>query len=142
MRNSHEFVPVRTTLLKIFTPLVVIASLLVILKPEAQAVPSYSRQTGLPCASCHFTPPELNPFGRKFKLDGYVFATKPEITDEKKGHNAALQLLEVFPLSVLFDTSFTSIKAPQPGTQNGNFLFPRRCFWRALGPTMLAALCR
>jgi hypothetical protein len=26
---------------------------------------------------------------------------------------------------VVFDTSFTSTKAPQPGTQNGNFLFPQ-----------------
>ena len=91
----------------------------------AYAVPSYSRQTGLSCASCHYAPPELNAFGRKFKLEGYTFATKPEVSDDKKGHNAALHLLEVFPLSVIFDTSFTSTKAPQPGTQNGNFLFPQ-----------------
>ena len=121
MRNSQVGLPAGTTLaIKTFVPLFVIALLLIILKPDAQAVPSYSRQTGLPCASCHFAPPELNAFGRKFKLDGYVFKTKPEITDDKKDHNAALQLLEVFPLSVLFDTSFTSTKAPQPATQNGN----------------------
>jgi hypothetical protein len=49
------------------------------------------------------------------------------VTDEEKkdNHNAALQLLEVFPLSVIFDASFTSTKAPQPGKQNGNFLFPQ-----------------
>lgn len=125
MRNAHKVFPTGTTLLKTFIPVVVIALLLMILKPEAHAVPSYSRQTGLPCASCHYAPPELNAFGRKFKLDGYVFTTKPELTDDKKDHNAALQLLEAFPLSVLFDTSFTSTKAPQPGTQNGNFLFPQ-----------------
>jgi hypothetical protein len=44
--------------------------------PSAHAVPSYSRQTGLPCASCHYAPPELTPFGRTFKLEGYTFATK------------------------------------------------------------------
>src|ERR1700676_4860034 len=88
---------------------------------DIRAVPSYSRQTGLPCATCHFAPPELNAFGRKFKLDGYVFTTKPEVTDEKKDHNAALHLLEVFPLSVVFDTSYTATKSPQPATQNGNF---------------------
>jgi hypothetical protein len=126
MRNSHfVFHPKTEQLIKIFGPILVIALSLMIFKPEANAVPSYSRQTGLPCASCHFAPPELNAFGRKFKLDGYVFTTKPEVTDEKKDHNAALQLLEAFPLSVLFDTSFTSTKAPQPGTQNGNFLFPQ-----------------
>src|SRR6202035_1498148 len=92
---------------------------------DIRAVPSYSRQTGLPCASCHYAPPELNAFGRKFKLEGYTFATKPEVSEDKKDHNSALHLLEVFPLSVIFDTSFTSTKAPQPQTQNGNFEFPQ-----------------
>lgn len=90
----------------------------------AYAVPSYSRQTGLPCASCHYAPPELNAFGRKFKLEGYTFATKGEVSD-KKDHNSALHLLEAFPLSAVFDTSFTSTKTPQPATQNGNFEFPQ-----------------
>jgi hypothetical protein len=125
MRESHQVFPAHTPLLKALIPMAVIVSALIIVKPEARAVPSYSRQTGLPCASCHFTPPELNAFGRKFKLDGYVFTTKPEITDEKKDHNAALKLLEAFPLSVVFDTSFTSTKSPQPTTQNGNFQFPQ-----------------
>jgi hypothetical protein len=93
--------------------------------PSARAVPSYSRQTGLPCASCHYAPPELTPFGRTFKLEGYTFATKAQVTDEKKDHNAALQLLEAFPLSIVFDTSVTATKSPQPGTQNGNFQFPQ-----------------
>lgn len=91
----------------------------------SQAVPSYSRQTGLACSSCHYAPPELNAFGRKFKLEGYTFATKPEVGEDKKDHNSSLHLLEAFPLSVLFDTSFTSTKAPQPTTQNGNFQFPQ-----------------
>jgi hypothetical protein len=99
--------------------------LLFAFKPEAHAVPSYSRQTGLPCATCHFAPPELTPFGRKFKLDGYVFTTKAQVTDDKKDHNAALHLLEAFPLSVVFDTTFTNTSAPQPDTQNGNFQFPQ-----------------
>jgi hypothetical protein len=93
--------------------------------PSAHAVPSYSRQTGLACSSCHYTPPELNAFGRKFKLEGYTFATKPEVSEDKTEHNSTLHLLEAFPLSIVFDTSFTSTKAPQPGTQNGNFEFPQ-----------------
>ena len=112
-------------LAKVLGPILAIASLLIVFKPEAHAVPSYSRQTGLPCATCHFAPPELTAFGRNFKLDGYVFTTKPEVTDEKKDHNAALHLLEVFPLSIVFDTSFTATKSPQPATQNGNFQFPQ-----------------
>lgn len=94
---------------------------------DTRAVPSYSRQTGLPCATCHLAPPELTPFGRKFKLDGYVFRTKPEVSEDKnkKDHDSSLHLLETFPLSVVFDTSFTSTSSPQPATQNGNFQFPQ-----------------
>jgi hypothetical protein len=109
------------TLLKLSAML----SLVILWIPSANAVPSYSRQTGLACSSCHYTPPELTPFGRKFKLEGYTFATKPEVSDEKKGHNTGLNLLEAFPLSVVFDTSYTATKSPQPNTQNGNFEFPQ-----------------
>jgi len=126
MRNVQLILPARTSLfLKTSGPILVIAWLLFILKPEAHAVPSYSRQTGLSCATCHFAPPELTAFGRKFKLEGYTFRTKAEVTDEKKDHNAALHLLEAFPLSVVFDTSFTVLKSPEPGTQNGNFQLPQ-----------------
>ncbi len=38
----------------------------------AQAVPSFARQTGQPCATCHTAFPELTPFGRRFKLSGYT----------------------------------------------------------------------
>ncbi len=45
---------------------------------DAQAVPSFSRQTGLKCAVCHSNPPELTAFGRKFKLDGYRPIVQPQ----------------------------------------------------------------
>lgn len=105
--------------------IIVLTSAIVLQVRHAHAVPSYSRQTGLACSSCHYAPPELNAFGRKFKLEGYTFATKPEVSEDKKDHTSGLHLLEVLPLSVVFDTSFTSTKAPQPGTQNGNFEFPQ-----------------
>jgi hypothetical protein len=101
-------------------------TLAAVFAPSAHAVPSYSRQTGLACSSCHYTPPELTPFGRKFKLEGYTFATKPDVSEDKKDHNSSLHLLEALPLSVLFQTSFTSTKANVPGTQNGNLEFPQQ----------------
>ena len=58
-------------------------------------------------------------------MEAYAFTTKAEVTEDKKDHNSGLNILEAFPLSVLFDTSFTSTKSPQPGTQNGNFEFPQ-----------------
>lgn len=39
---------------------------------DALAVPSYARQTGQPCSTCHTAFPELTPFGRQFKLMGYT----------------------------------------------------------------------
>ena len=39
---------------------------------RAGAVPSFARQTGQPCASCHTAFPELTPFGRRSKLAGYT----------------------------------------------------------------------
>ena len=116
---------ITAVLVKAAFPVLLVVLVLLVYKPSAHAVPSYSRQTGMSCATCHYAPPELTPFGRKFKLEGYTFTTKPTVSETGKDHNAALQILEAFPLSVVFDTSFTSTKAPQPGTQNGNFQFPQ-----------------
>lgn len=45
----------------------------IVLRPQAaSALPSYARQTGQPCATCHTAFPELTPFGRAFKLNGYT----------------------------------------------------------------------
>ena len=110
---------------RIVSSFLAILGLVVLSAAVAHAVPSYSRQTGLACSSCHYAPPELTPFGRTFKLEGYTFTTKGEIKEEGKDHNTALHLLEAFPISALFDTSLTATKSPQPGTQNGNFEFPQ-----------------
>src|SRR6516165_4335009 len=40
--------------------------------PPAQALPSFARQTGQPCGTCHTDFPALTPFGRRFKLLGYT----------------------------------------------------------------------
>jgi hypothetical protein len=41
---------------------------------SAHAVPSFARQTGMSCNVCHTLWPELTPFGRTFKLDGYTMS--------------------------------------------------------------------
>src|SRR5450631_4921669 len=38
----------------------------------AQALPSFARQTGQPCGTCHTDFPGLTPYGRRFKLLGYT----------------------------------------------------------------------
>lgn len=44
----------------------------------AHALPSFARQTGQQCATCHAGGqfPELTPFGRTFKLTGYTIGTR------------------------------------------------------------------
>jgi len=95
--------------------------------PMAMALPSYARQTGLPCSGCHYTPPELNPAGRLFKLSGYTDKTKGSTVPapESDKRRAPLEMLQTLPLGVWFETSFTSIKKGQPVTQNGSFEFPQ-----------------
>ena len=93
--------------------------------PSARAVPSYSRQTGFPCRSCHTTPPELTPLGRAFKLNGYTITGMPVTKAEKTSREAGLTLLQNLPLSVFFETSYTQTNKVQPGTQNSSFEFPQ-----------------
>ena len=95
--------------------------------PHALAVPSYARQTGLPCSGCHYTPPELNPAGRRFKLLGYVDRSDETkvVKDEPGKRHAPLELLNALPLSAMFEASFTNTKSPVPTTQNGTFAFPQ-----------------
>src|SRR5450631_1271240 len=45
--------------------------------PPAKALPSFARQTGQPCGTCHTDFPGLTPFGRRFKLLGYTTGGGP-----------------------------------------------------------------
>ena len=40
--------------------------------PPAEALPSYARQTGQPCGTCHTDFAGLTPYGRLFKIKGYT----------------------------------------------------------------------
>jgi hypothetical protein len=43
---------------------------------DANAVPSFARQTDLQCTSCHLSWLELTPTGRQFKLNGYTLGDR------------------------------------------------------------------
>jgi hypothetical protein len=116
-----------TTDLLVTVPAMILLLVAAVNPPSALAVPSFARQTGLPCSGCHYTPPELNPSGRRFKLLGYVDKggeTQVVAADGSKTH-ATLNLLASLPLAVMFETSFTQTKSPVPTTQNGSFEFPQ-----------------
>lgn len=55
-----------------------IAAALAIPAP-AWAIPLFARQTGMPCAGCHIAFPELNAFGRQFKLRGYTLGERQTV---------------------------------------------------------------
>jgi hypothetical protein len=42
------------------------------IESPAQALPSFARQTGQPCGTCHTDFPALTPYGRRFKALGYT----------------------------------------------------------------------
>ncbi len=97
-----------------------------VLPVDAYAIPSYARQTNLPCSSCHYTYPELTPFGRKFKLNGYTLTTRQTISDSAKGDQGALSLLKNFLMSAMVQTSYNNVAKPEPGTKTGSFEFPQQ----------------
>ncbi len=102
-----------------------VAVLLAYSLPKAYGVPSFARQTGLACSSCHTTIPELTPLGRLFKLNGYTLVGIKEITAPAGQAEAKLSLLSFLPLSAFFQISNTTTNQPQPGTQNGSFELPQ-----------------
>ncbi len=55
----------------LFTLLLVAAGVAFGPKPVS-ALPSFARQTGQPCSTCHSAFPQLTPYGRRFKLEGYT----------------------------------------------------------------------
>lgn len=73
---------------------------------DVYAMPSFSRQTGMACSSCHVQSfgPNLTPTGRNFKLNGYT----------AKG-NTDPNLKYVPPISGMIRGSFTHTMDDQPG---------------------------
>lgn len=95
-----------------------------------KAIPSFARQTGLSCATCHTVFPELTSFGRQFKLNGYIMTNiktivqKEASSDKKKGRDI-LKILHIPQVSLAFNTGFTYLAENLPETQNYNIEFPQ-----------------
>ena len=89
-------------------------------------VPSFSRQTGLACSACHYQFPQLTPFGRLFKLNGYTLTALPTIgqPNDSASHES-LKLASIPPLAAMLVTGLTQTARAQPETQNGTVSFPQ-----------------
>ena len=81
-----------------FAALVTAAGFLAATVGPAEALPSYARQTGQPCAACHTAFPELTPFGRRFKIGGYTLGG-----GDWKGP----------PIAAMYMAGFTHTQSPQ-----------------------------
>jgi hypothetical protein len=83
---------------------------------EAAAVPSFARQTGMSCAMCHTVFPQLTPYGRRFKLNGYTLTTKPadvsdySVADDTASAKRILALSYVTPLSMAIQATDAKYK--------------------------------
>jgi hypothetical protein len=125
----------------------------------ANALPSFARQTGQPCGTCHTDYPALTPFGRRFKLLGYTtgggpFRTTPfsskSADDVRAEYDKLRQYVKaaqppppdtsdnkewVPPISAMAIIGFTHTQADQPSPQdplnpNNNIVYsPFSMFW-------------
>ncbi|HXM81831.1 MAG TPA: cytochrome C [Burkholderiales bacterium] len=100
---------------------------------QSHAVPSFARQTGMACQACHTVFPELTPFGRSFKLNGYQIDNLPQVQGITSSKEYELLLNQVPPLSMMFQTSYTKTKqalpdsaVPGANAQDGQVLFPQQ----------------
>lgn len=103
-----------------------LVALLCVRSPNAHATASFSRQTGLACSACHTTFPELTPFGRDFKLNGYTLSSAKEVTEKGEKKESALSILENLPLSINLRAGFTQTGNRQPGVTNSNIEVPQQ----------------
>ena len=127
--------------------------------PEAQALPSFARQTGQPCGTCHTDFPALTPYGRRFKLLGYTtgggeFRTTPFSSQAGRDARAEYEKMQGYvkalppstvneadkeyvpPISMMAIVGFTHTQAPtvapptDPYKPNDNVvLTPFSGFW-------------
>lgn len=104
-----------------------------LISPSASAVPSFARQTGMSCAACHTVFPELTPFGRLFKLNGYTLQSGKPLRDTGADKKTKMLLSEIPPLSAMAQISYTATKAAVPDSKvpastakNGEVLFPQQ----------------
>lgn len=104
----------------------IMIGILIIFPNESRAIPSFARQTNLSCNSCHTIFPELNAFGRLFKLNGYTLVGTETIQVRDTNDNVDLNLVKIPPVSLMIQAAYTYKTKQQPGTQNNNVSLPQQ----------------
>ena len=82
---------------------------------QAEAVPSFARQTGMACAACHTVFPELNSFGRSFKLNGYTLTGIKQVEAKNTSAASGLQFNQIPPLSAMLQVTAANSRLDADG---------------------------
>lgn len=104
--------------------LMALASGLLAISPNADAMPSFARQTGYSCSQCHTQSfgPNLTPLGRDFKLSGYT----------QGDANPKVPALSAMIMGSLTHTQKDSPEAPASGyNKNNNLTLDEASFFYA-----------
>ncbi len=104
--------------------------------PPANALPSYARQTGQPCGTCHTDFAGLTPYGRLFKIGGYTAGGgRYRSTLFPSDDSDSAKKPWVPPIAMMAITGFTNTQAPLPaptapyGANNNVVVSPVSFFW-------------
>jgi hypothetical protein len=76
--------------------------LLLAIPSQLDALPAFTKKTGYSCASCHNVFPMLNPFGRKYKENGYKVDLGEELPDADHVKAEGMVLYKFTPWSGRF----------------------------------------
>ena len=99
---------------------------LVLFTTTSYSIPSFARQTNLPCSACHYVFPELTPFGRLFKLNAYTMTGIKTIESTYKEEKTNLKILNMLPISAMIQGSYNKTAKTVDGTQNDVMEFPQQ----------------
>lgn len=128
MGDSHDFLSslefISVMLLFKRVPLILVLILSLAASAPTLAISTFARQTGIPCAGCHFQNyPTLNQFGRSFKANGYALAI---MANSSESPNLSLQ--DSINAGIVAKIRYQQSNGPKvAGTNNSNdgeFQFP------------------
>ena len=112
--------------LKLITIWIATFMVVFVMTDTSWAIPSFARQTNLPCSSCHTIFPELTAFGRLFKLNGYTMVGIATVQAVDTSDDVELNLLSISPLSAMIQASYTYKTNAESGTQNDIVSLPQQ----------------
>lgn len=91
----------------------------------AFAVPSFTRQTGVSCATCHTSYPGLTAFGRRFKINGYTLTSQSQVKTQPSHTSPGMSINKIPNLSLIVQADESYLARELPGQDKVNANFPK-----------------